>query len=119
MTNYIIRRLMILPLIMFGVIALIFGMLQFLSPEERSALYVRDIPHNEQAMNGIIKRYGLDDPDLRAILALAGRKIRRSRWQNGRRNPARRLRLLTQRLGAGDQSAQAALPGHGRAGSLH
>jgi peptide/nickel transport system permease protein len=62
MTNYIIRRLLIMPLIMFGVTALIFGMLQFLSPEERSALYVRDIPHNEQAMNGIIKRYGLDDP---------------------------------------------------------
>ena len=62
MTNYIIRRLLILPLIMFGVTALIFGMLQFLSPEERSALYVRDIPHNEQAMDGIIKRYGLNDP---------------------------------------------------------
>jgi peptide/nickel transport system permease protein len=51
-----------MPLIIIGVTALIFGMLQFLSPEERSALYVRDIPHNEQAMNGIIKRYGLDDP---------------------------------------------------------
>jgi ABC-type dipeptide/oligopeptide/nickel transport system permease component len=62
MTNYIIRRLLIMPLIILGVTALIFGMLQFLSPEERSALYVRDIPHNEQAMNGIIKRYGLDDP---------------------------------------------------------
>src|SRR5512136_54984 len=62
MTNYIIRRVLIMPLILFGVTALIFGMLQFLSPEERSALYVRDIPHNEQAMNGIIKRYGLDDP---------------------------------------------------------
>src|SRR5512137_1169818 len=62
MTNYIIRRILIMPLILFGVTALIFGMLQFLSPEERSALYVRDIPHNEAAMDGIIKRYGLDDP---------------------------------------------------------
>jgi len=62
MTNYIIRRLLIMPLILFGVTALIFGMLQFLSPEERSALYVRDIPKNEYAMAGIIKRYGLDDP---------------------------------------------------------
>jgi peptide/nickel transport system permease protein len=34
----------------------------FLSPEERSALYVRDIPKNEQMMEGIIKRYGLRDP---------------------------------------------------------
>lgn len=62
MTNYIIRRVLIIPLILFGVTALIFGMMQFLSPEERSALYVRDIPHNEAAMDGIIKRYGLDDP---------------------------------------------------------
>jgi peptide/nickel transport system permease protein len=62
MTNYIIRRILIMPLILFGVTALIFGMLQFLSPEERSALYVRDIPHNEAAMDGIIKRYGLNDP---------------------------------------------------------
>jgi peptide/nickel transport system permease protein len=62
MVNYIIRRLLILPLILFGVTALIFGMLQFLSPEERSALYVRDIPKNESTMAGIIKRYGLADP---------------------------------------------------------
>ena len=46
MVNYIIRRILILPVILFGVTALIFGMLQFLSPEERSALYVRDIPKN-------------------------------------------------------------------------
>jgi peptide/nickel transport system permease protein len=62
MTNYIIRRLLLVPLILFGVTALIFGMLSFLSPTERSALYVRDIPHNPAALEGIIKRYGLDDP---------------------------------------------------------
>jgi peptide/nickel transport system permease protein len=62
MTQYIIRRLMILPLTLFGVTILIFAMLSFLSPEERSALYVRDIPHNQAAMDGIIKRYGLRDP---------------------------------------------------------
>ncbi len=64
MINYIIRRLLILPLTLFGVTALIFGMLQFLSPEERSALYVRDIPKNPAQMDSIIKRYGLDDPVL-------------------------------------------------------
>ncbi|MEW5869193.1 MAG: ABC transporter permease [Chloroflexota bacterium] len=64
MVNYIIRRLLILPVILFGVTALIFGMLQFLSPEERSALYVRDIPKNPAQMDAIIKRYGLDDPIL-------------------------------------------------------
>ncbi len=62
MTNYIIRRLLIMPLTLFGVTALIFMMVMFLSPEERSALYVRDIPKNESTMAGIIKRYGLDDP---------------------------------------------------------
>ena len=62
MVNYIIRRILILPVILFGVTALIFGMLQFLSPEERSALYVRDIPKNEAQMGAIIRRYGLDDP---------------------------------------------------------
>ena len=64
MTNYIIRRLLILPIILFGVTALIFGMLQFLSPAERSALYIRDIPKTEGAMGAIITRYGLDDPIL-------------------------------------------------------
>jgi peptide/nickel transport system permease protein len=62
MTNYIIRRILIMPITIFGVTALIFLMLNFLSPVERSALYVRDIPHNEAALDGIIKRYGLDDP---------------------------------------------------------
>jgi peptide/nickel transport system permease protein len=62
MSTYIIRRLLLVPLLLFGVTVLIFGMLQFLSPVERSALYVRDIPKNQNAINGIIKRYGLDQP---------------------------------------------------------
>ena len=62
MSTYIIRRLMLVPLLLIGVTILIFGMLQFLNPVERSALYVRDIPKNQNAINGIIKRYGLDQP---------------------------------------------------------
>jgi peptide/nickel transport system permease protein len=62
MVNYIIRRLLVLPIILIGVTMLIFAMIQFLSPEERSALYVRDIPKNQAMMDGIIKRYGLKDP---------------------------------------------------------
>lgn len=77
MTNYIIRRLLIMPLILFGVTALIFGMLQFLSPTERSALYVRDIPHNQAAIEGIIKRYGLDEPIL----------VQYWHWLVGRKDP--------------------------------
>ena len=62
MTTYIIRRLLILPLILCGVTVLIFLMLQILGPVERSALYVRDIPKTEGQVDAIIKRYGLDDP---------------------------------------------------------
>ena len=62
MTAYIIRRLLILPIILVGVTVLIFAMLQVLGPVERSALYVRDIPKNEQQVEAIITRYGLDKP---------------------------------------------------------
>ncbi len=62
MIEYIIRRLLLLPVILFGVTILIFGMISFLSPAQRAALYVRDIPKNDAAMDGIIKRYGLDQP---------------------------------------------------------
>jgi peptide/nickel transport system permease protein len=62
MLNYIIRRILVMPLTMFGVTVLIFFMLLFISPEERSALYVRDIPKNDNAMQGVIRRYGLADP---------------------------------------------------------
>ena len=62
MTTYIIRRLLLVPLLLFGVTVLIFAMLQFLSPTERAALYVRDIPRNNDAVAGIIKIYGLDKP---------------------------------------------------------
>ena len=62
MINYVIRRLMLVPLILFGVTVLIFAMLQFLSPTERSALYVREFPRNERALEAVIKAYGLDEP---------------------------------------------------------
>lgn len=62
MTAYIIRRLLILPIILFGVTILIFAMLQTLGPVERSALYIRDIPKTEQQLQAVITRYGLDQP---------------------------------------------------------
>ena len=62
MTAYIVRRLLIMPIILLGVTILIFAMLQVLGPVERSALYIRDIPKNEGALDAIIRRYGLDDP---------------------------------------------------------
>ncbi len=62
MTAYIIRRLLVLPVILFGVTLLLFGVLQILDPVARSALYVRDIPKTEGQVDAIIKRYGLDAP---------------------------------------------------------
>jgi len=62
MTTFIIRRLLLVPVLLFGVTVVIFGMMMLLSPTERSALYIRDFPKNEAALPGIIKQYGLDDP---------------------------------------------------------
>lgn len=62
MGRYIIRRLLLLPIILIGVTMMIFAMLSFLSPGERAALYVRELPKNEKMMDGIIRRYGLNDP---------------------------------------------------------
>lgn len=62
MTNYIIRRLLLVPVLLFGVTVLIFSMLQFLGPVERSALYIRDFPRNDKQVEAIIKQYGLDKP---------------------------------------------------------
>src|SRR5687768_10118455 len=62
MATYIARRLLLVPVLLFGVTVLIFAMLQFLSPVERSALYVADLPRNDRVLQGIIKKYGLDQP---------------------------------------------------------
>jgi len=62
MTTYIIRRLMLVPLLLFGVSILIFGMLQFLGPDERASLYVRDDFKSENQLNAVIKKYCLDCP---------------------------------------------------------
>lgn len=62
MLAYIARRLLIMPLILFGVTVLIFTMLSMLTPYERVALYVKDIPKRPGAMDDLIKKYGLDDP---------------------------------------------------------
>lgn len=62
MLAYIIRRLLILPLILIGVTMLIFLLISLLTPYERASLYVTDIPKRQGAIEGIIKKYGLDEP---------------------------------------------------------
>jgi peptide/nickel transport system permease protein len=77
MTTYIIRRLLLVPLLLFGVTLIIFGMLQFLQPAERAALYIRDIPKNPQALESVIRTYGLNDPIY----------IQYWNWLVGKKNP--------------------------------
>lgn len=62
MYAYIVRRLLIIPLLLFGVTIILFLMVGMLKPEERLALYVKDTPRNDQVARGLILRYGLDQP---------------------------------------------------------
>jgi peptide/nickel transport system permease protein len=62
MVNYIMRRLLILPIIMIGLSLLIFAMLQMLDPAERAVLYVSGPPRTQRALQDIIDKYGLDKP---------------------------------------------------------
>jgi peptide/nickel transport system permease protein len=62
MIAYVIRRLLLLPIIVLGVTILIFAMLSQLTAYERASLYVKDIPKRQGAMDEIIEKYGLDDP---------------------------------------------------------
>jgi peptide/nickel transport system permease protein len=82
MTTFIIRRLLLVPLLLVGVTILIFLMMQLLSPIERSALYVRDFPKNDAAIPGLIKRYGLDLPVYKQYW----------RWMIGVKDPATNIR---------------------------
>lgn len=61
MTAYIGRRLLLLPLVAFGVTILIFALLQFLSPDQRASLYISD-PKQFDDIPGIIRLHGLDRP---------------------------------------------------------
>jgi peptide/nickel transport system permease protein len=62
MTSYVIRRLLLLPLILFGVSLLIFIMISLLSPAQRAALFVPDVPKRPGELERLIERYGLNDP---------------------------------------------------------
>ncbi len=59
MLTFIARRLLGLPLVMFGVSLLVFGVTQFLSPELRATAFIRSEKQINQIPT-IIKEYGLD-----------------------------------------------------------
>ncbi|MGA2819192.1 MAG: ABC transporter permease [Anaerolineales bacterium] len=62
MLRYIVRRLLVLPVVLLGLSVLIFGMLMALTPGERAVLYVTSPPKTAIALQEIIKKYGLDQP---------------------------------------------------------
>jgi peptide/nickel transport system permease protein len=62
MLRYVVRRLLIMPIILIGVTMLVFLMLSLLTPYERAALYVQDIPKRQGAIDDVIAKYGLNDP---------------------------------------------------------
>ena len=57
MLTYIVRRLLLVPFLLFGVSLLIFGMLQFLDPVERASLYVRGDFKSEAQVDAVVNRY--------------------------------------------------------------
>jgi ABC-type dipeptide/oligopeptide/nickel transport system permease component len=61
MTAFIVRRLLLLPLVALGVSMLIFLLLQFLTPAMRASLYIHD-PKQLNALPEIIQKYHLDQP---------------------------------------------------------
>jgi len=59
--KYCLKRLAFLPFVMFGVTALLFLCLQFLSPEMRASLYIKD-PRQLSQLDAVIEKYGLRKP---------------------------------------------------------
>jgi peptide/nickel transport system permease protein len=62
MFAYIVRRLLILPILLVGVTMLVFLILSMLTPYERASLYIRDIARRQGSIEAIIEKYGLNDP---------------------------------------------------------
>ena len=60
MVNYLVRRLLLLPLVVLGVTFLLFFLTQRLSPEMRASLYVKD-PRQMGSLEEVIRQYGLRD----------------------------------------------------------
>jgi len=65
MIAYIIRRLLLLPIIMLGVVTLIFGMAYIIPPASRVSMYVTNpnvFKGGSGTLNKLIHKYGLDRP---------------------------------------------------------
>ena len=65
MLTYILRRLLMLPVVLIGVTLLIFALLQLLSPFSRLAMFVTDpnqLKQGPEQLQEMVEALGLDDP---------------------------------------------------------
>lgn len=61
MFAFIVRRLLTLPVVLFGVTLFLVLLMQVLSPYQRAASFAQT-PNQARNLNAIIEQYGLDDP---------------------------------------------------------
>jgi ABC-type dipeptide/oligopeptide/nickel transport system permease component len=76
MLTYVLRRLLMLPLVLIGVTMLVFALLQLLSPFSRLAIYVNDpnqLKQGAEELQEMVEALGLDDPIW----------VQYGRWLNG------------------------------------
>ena len=59
---YIVRRLLLMILVLFGVSILIFGVMMLLPPGQRVSIYVTSERVTPAMMDALIAKYGLNDP---------------------------------------------------------
>ena len=61
MLHFIMRRLIFLIFVLFGVTVLVFGLLMTFSPERRAAAFIQS-PQAARDIDKIVEKYGLNDP---------------------------------------------------------
>ena len=75
MGRYIVRRLLILPIVLLGLSLVIFGMVSLLDPAQRATLYIPQPPKTQAALELVIRTYGLDKPIPLQYLDWLGRTL--------------------------------------------
>ncbi len=65
MIAYLIRRLLLVPIVLVGLSILVFSMMQLLSPTQRLSAYITDpaqLKQGPEVLKQLERKYGLDDP---------------------------------------------------------
>ena len=60
--NYIIRRLLLMILVLFGVSLIVFSIMMIIPPGQRVAIYVKSEKVTPAQMEALIEKYGMNDP---------------------------------------------------------